>query len=305
MKVRAILNPRAGLRARGALESVSRSVPSRRELEVRVTEHAGHARELAAEAARTGFDLVLAVGGDGTANETAWGLLGSETVFGLVPVGSGNGLARGLGIPLRPAAALAALEAAVERRMDVLRANGRPVLNVAGAGFDAEVGAEFHAHGLRGGRRGVLPYVFFGARRLLTRPARSWSLAAGEFRFEGRAQVVAFANGRQYGGAAVIAPGSRLDDGLMDVVVIEDAPRLVLLLNAVRLFVGGLEGFRRYRRRPVAAAVLEGPAPFDFHRDGEPEARVARLEVTLDPRALRVLVPRATAEDPDGPFLPA
>src|SRR6185436_1891981 len=89
------------------------------DVEVCVTEGPGHARALAGDAARRGYDMVLAVGGDGTANETAWGLLGSETALGLVPVGSGNGLARVLRIPLRdPARALEALETAVCRRME-------------------------------------------------------------------------------------------------------------------------------------------------------------------------------------------
>ncbi len=106
-----------------------------------------------------GADLVLAVGGDGTVNEVAQGLLGSPAALGIVPVGSGNGLARALRIPLRPAPALAALESGARRRMDVGFLNGRPFLNVAGVGFDAVVGHAFHEQGRRGGRRGLLGYV--------------------------------------------------------------------------------------------------------------------------------------------------
>src|SRR5439155_12548339 len=155
----------------------------------------------------------------GTANEVAWGLLGSATVLGLVPMGSGNGLARTLGIPLRPAAALLALAEAVPRKMDVGMINGRPFLNLAGAGFDAEVGHAFHEHGRRGGRRGILTYVRLSLARSVSYRAESWVLEACEVRLEGRAFVVAFVNGRQYGGGAVLVPGARLDDGLLDVVV--------------------------------------------------------------------------------------
>ena len=301
--MRAIVNPRAGVAARRALAAVREGRPSWPEPEVIVTGGPGHARELSAEAAGRGVDLVLSVGGDGTANEVAWGLLGSETALGLVPVGSGNGLARTLGVPLRPRAALAALETGSRRRMDVGLVNGRPFLNVAGAGFDAAVGADFHAHGNRGGRRGILTYVRLSLWRSLSYVAERYVLEAGGERYEGRALVVAFVNGRQYGAGAVLAPGARLDDGLLEVVVLEDAPLYEIALAAPRLFTGGIQRYRRYRHLTAASAVLTGAAPVLHHRDGEPEPAVeTRLEVSVRPRALTVVVPRATADDRDGPF---
>ena len=303
MKTRAILNPRAGLAATRALRAVE-AHPAWRGTEVVVTKARGDARQLAGEAAAAGFEAVLSIGGDGTANEVAWGLLGSETALGLVPMGSGNGLARTLGIPLRPERAVETLAHAVRRRMDVGMVNGRPFLNVAGAGFDAQVGADFHSHGLRGGRRGVFTYVRLSLRRTWSYRAEQWSLHAGEGAFEGRALVVAFVNGRQYGGGAVMAPGARLDDGLLDVVVIEDAPPFEMAWNSTRLFLGNIERFRRYKHYPAKTAVLEGPGPFVHHRDGEPEDEAGRLEVSVQPLGLAILVPAPTAADPRGPFGP-
>jgi len=302
VRVVAILNPRAGLAARRALEAVRRGRPTWGEVEVKVTGGPGDARRWAGEAVQQGVELLLAVGGDGTANEIAWGLLGSATTLGLVPVGSGNGLARTLGIPLRPERALEALEGGVRRRMDVGMVNERPFLNVSGAGFDAAVGAEFHARGQRGGRRGIFTYVWLSLGASIRYRAPRWMLQAGDQRFEGRALIVAFVNGRQYGGAATIAPGARLDDGLLDIVVVEDAPLVEVLANAPRLFLGGIERFRRYRRIAAPQALLTGTAPTLFHRDGEPEPAAERLEVRVEPRALSVLVPRVTADDPLGPF---
>jgi YegS/Rv2252/BmrU family lipid kinase len=267
-----------------------------------VTKARGDARELAADAAAAGYDAVLSIGGDGTANEVAWGLIGSKTALGLVPMGSGNGLARTLGIPLRPEQAVETLARAVPRRMDVGMVNGRPFLNVAGAGFDAEIGADFHAHGLRGGRRGVFTYVRLSLRRTWSYRAEQWSLHADDGAFEGRALVVAFVNGRQYGGGAIMAPGARLDDGLLDVVVIEDAPPFETVWNSTRLFLGNIEGFRRYKHYPARTATLEGPGPFVHHRDGEPEDASGRLEVSVQPLALAILVPAHTAADAAGPF---
>ena len=102
----------------------------------------------------------------------------------------------------------------------------------------------------------------------------------------------------------MIARGAQLDDGRLDIVVIDDAPRAVLLANVPRLFAGRLDRSRLYRRLTAANAVLTGHAPFAYHRDGEPEAPVARLEVGLLSRALLVRVPRAAAQDPEGPFEP-
>ena len=302
MRAVAIANPRAGLAAQRAIRAVEVSRGRWRELELWTTSGPGQARELARTAVEEGFEVVLAVGGDGTANEVAGGLLGSPVALGVVPAGSGNGLARTLRIPLDAGGALQELSSAVTRRMDVGRINGRPFLNVGGAGFDAAVGQAFHARALRGGRRGVMNYVRIAFTMSWTYRCSGFLLEAGGHRFEGGAWLVAFVNGRQYGGAAVIAPGARLDDGLLDVIVVEQATPFEILAAAPRLYLGGLDGFRRYRRLAAERAVLTGPDPFPHHLDGEPGGPATRLEVSLDPKALSVLVPRATAEDPHGPF---
>ncbi len=300
----AILNPRAGVSAERALRALETAGAPWAGLEVRITGRPGDARDWAAEAAAAGLETVLAVGGDGTANEVAWGLMGSNTSLGLVPVGSGNGLARTLRIPLRPERALVALAGASARRMDLGLINGRPFLNVAGAGLDAVVGTDFHERGRHGGRRGVLTYVWLTLRRVLSYRAPSWSLAADGQDFSGRALIVAFVNGRQYGGGAVVAPGARLDDGTFDVVIFEDMSLLRVLAAAPRLFLGGIERVRRYLRLPTTRAVLTTATAAVFHRDGEPEEPATRIEVTLEPQALNVLVPQAALEDATGPFAP-
>ena len=159
MRAVAIANPRAGLAAQRAIQAVEARPGRWPELKLWTTSGPGQARELARTAVEEGFDVVLAVGGDGTANEVAGGLLGSSVALGVVPAGSGNGLARTLRIPLDAAGALRTLATGVTLRMDVGRINGRPFLNVGGAGFDAAVGQEFHARALRGGRRGVMSYA--------------------------------------------------------------------------------------------------------------------------------------------------
>lgn len=280
-----------------------RGRPSWRDLEVALTTAPGDALRLAREAAAAGAELVLAVGGDGTVNEAARGLLGSGVPLGIVPVGSGNGLARALRIPRSPARALAALEGAVVRRIDVGAVNGVPFLNVAGVGFDALVGWAFHRAGRNGGRRGILSYVRISLSLVRSYEPTLLRLEAGAERLEGRPFVVAFANGPQYGGGAVINPGARLDDGRFELVVYDDRPFLQILASAPQLFMGGIDRARGYRRIPATEALVTAERPVEHHRDGEPEPAASRLEIGLQPRALPLLVPRATAEDPDGPFV--
>ena len=302
MKVRAILNPRAGVGTRRTREAVERGRPSWSDYAVYLTTEAGHATELAREAVVAGADLVLAVGGDGTANEVARGLLGSPAALGIVPVGSGNGLARALRVPLRPEAALAALEAGARRRMDVGFLNGRPFLNVAGVGFDATVGHAFHERGRRGGRRGLLSYVRLSLAELRSyRPPRVTIEVAAE-RIDLTAFVATFANGPQYGSGAFINPGAKLDDGRLEVVVFEDGPLWRTLFAASLMFLGGLERSPGYLRLAGPAAVVTAAAPAAVHCDGDPAGTADRIEVSLQPRSLEVVVPPETAADPGGPF---
>jgi diacylglycerol kinase family enzyme len=187
--------------------------------------------------------------------------------------------------------------------MDVGHANGRLFLNIAGAGFDAAVGAAFHERGERGGRRGVTTYVALSLRMFFSHPASPFLLECGEGgRLEGRAFLVAVANGKQYGGGAVVAPRARLDDGLLDFFVIDEASPREILLGAGRMFLGRIEGFRRYRHLQACAATFTFPSPLEYHCDGEPEGQTDSLRVELEPRALRVRVPSAAATARDGPF---
>jgi YegS/Rv2252/BmrU family lipid kinase len=273
--------------------------------EVAMTRGSGHARELAQEAAERGDPMILAIGGDGTVNEVAWGVLGSNTVLGLVPTGSGNGLARTLGLSRNPLRALSQLETGVRKRMDVGLVNGRPFLNVAGAGFDAVVAETFQQWGVNGGRRGILPYVVFCLQHAFKYGERNRRLEVAGETIEGPTFIVAFANGRQYGGGAIIAPRAYLDDGEIEAVHIARVTHAQALANVHRLFLGTIEGFGNYRSWSGSSAVLESSEPVPHHRDGEPEAADSHLEISVAPRALEIVVPRRTVEGPHNPFLPS
>ncbi len=304
MNVHAIWNPRAGVSARRAKDALGREGSPWRDATLRETTAPGDAQKFAAEAVAAGAEVVLSMGGDGTANEAARGLLGSDVVLGIVPVGSGNGLARALRIPLDPARALAALAGAQRRRMDVGLVNGKPFLNVAGVGFDAVVGWAFHMAGRNGGRRGILTYVKMSVSLLASYRSTPLILDLGAEQHYVRPLITVVANGPQYGAGALINPGARLDDGRFEIVVFEDSSIPEIVMNAPRLFLGRLGRSRRYRRIEATEVVITPQTAVEHHRDGEPEPETSRLEFSLRPRALSVLVPGTTAADPQGPFSP-
>jgi diacylglycerol kinase (ATP) len=305
VRVRAILNPRAGVAPGAARRAVERGRPSWKDYAIYMTREPGHATELAHEAVLSGADLVIAVGGDGTVNEVARGLEGGGAALGIVPVGSGNGLARALRLPLRPEAALAALEAGERRRIDVGRLNGGIFLNVAGTGFDAAVGMAFHRAGRAGRRRGFLGYARLSLAELGRFEPRALRIEAGGETLSTRPFLVTFANGPQYGSGAVINPGGRLDDGRLEVVVFDTSSLLDVLTTAPRMFLGGLERSPHYLRLSVDRVTVTAEEPLPIHRDGDPDEPATRLEVAIVPGALEIVVPAGVGGDPGGPLSPA
>jgi diacylglycerol kinase (ATP) len=250
--------------------------------QVMLTEGRGHGFELAQAAVRRGDRLVVAWGGDGTVNEIASALAGTETAIGIVPAGSGNGLARELGIAPAAATALTFALAASIRRIDAGQLGGRWFFSVAGIGFDAQVALAFDRDQ---GRRGLHTYVRLTAGEL-------WRYRCGEFRVNDapavKALLIAFANSAQFGNGARIAPSARIDDGLLDMVMFEERSRAATLWGLPKLFTGGVERVRGVSIRQVTDAVVESDLPMLFHVDGEPVQGGTRLEARVHPAILRV-----------------
>jgi YegS/Rv2252/BmrU family lipid kinase len=256
---------------------------------VAVTEGPGHARDLARSAALRGVEVVVAVGGDGTMNEVAQGLLGAPAALALVPCGSGNGLALHLRVPrsLAGALRLAADPEAAVREIDSGEVAGLPFFNAMGIGLDAEISRRFN--GLV--RRGLPAYVRAGWGAWRERRPVQCVLEVGAERHALSALLISVLNSDQYGNNARIAPGAEVDDGALDLVAVT-APGLLGLVRLLpRLFLGSLPSAPGVLRRAGRRFVLARPAPGPLHTDGEVHPGPARLEVVVRPRSLRVLVP--------------
>lgn len=288
MSLAIIINPVSGgggdrgrvraVRAAAALETIGL------EGEVLVSERRGHARELAAAAIGRGASLLVAWGGDGTMNEVASAVVGTSAALGLIPSGSGNGLARTLNVPTDPTRALTEACRVKPRLIDGGLCEGEWFFSVAGVGFDAHVAAQFDRAGIE--RRGFATYVRVAARHLLTYTPRRYTIDG--VRTGQPALLVTVANSCQFGNGALIAPTATVDDGLLDLVVVEERSRLSSLLALPRLFTGGIASVRGVSIRKVTRVAIEGDAPVPYHLDGEPKAPTARLEISVQPAVLRV-----------------
>jgi YegS/Rv2252/BmrU family lipid kinase len=255
--------------------------------EVFVTERAGHARDLTRAAVARGSRLVMAWGGDGTINEVASALAFGEIPLGIVPAGSGNGLARQLGVKRQPADAIRLAIAAEPRRIDLGELGGRLFVNMAGVGFDAQVASRFNE---RGGRRGLMTYALITARTLRTYEPPEYTITTSEGSVRLRAILVTAANSAEFGNGACIAPGARVDDGLLDLVVIAERSRLQTLIGLPRLFNGTVNQVPGCSIRRVTRATIESDRPMTFHVDGEPVTAGTTLLLRIHPAALNVCV---------------
>ncbi|HOW44435.1 MAG TPA: diacylglycerol kinase family lipid kinase [Candidatus Aminicenantes bacterium] len=235
------------------------------------------------------FDLFVAFGGDGTVNSLAGALIGRDKTLGILPGGSGNGLARNLGIPLPWMRALNTLVAGRDVRIDAGEINGRRFFNVAGIGLDGLIARKFERDART---RGILPYVYFALKGYLEMPAFRVHVSAAGGEFDEEIMIAALANFRQYGAKAIIAPYASPYDGLLDLCLLRKSTLRESSLNVQRLFAGTIHRYPFYRSVPFAAAAirsLSGPVPFHF--DGEYGGEQADYEVRVLPAAVRVRVP--------------
>ncbi len=249
------------------------------------TEGPGHGRVIARDSVSEGIDYVVSVGGDGTMNEVAGGLVNSETIFGVIPTGSGNGFARSLGIPLDTGKAISFIMNSHHRSIDVGRIADDYFFGVAGVGFDALIGARFQEFGLRG----PLPYFYIGVKEYFKYQFEEFRIISKERTSIVRPLLITIANSPQYGNGAVIAPGADLEDGLLDVCIIEKIPFVEGLLKIRALFNNKIDSLSTYSRfQTTELKIVRSGKSGLYHVDGEPKKSQSELSIKILPKALNV-----------------
>lgn len=253
-------------------------------VEYAFTSRPGHATELALQASVNGYELVVAVGGDGTVNEVAQGLIGTNSAMGIIPMGSGNGLARELGLSMNMHKSARSLLEGATLPLDVCKLNAQRFMCTSGIGFDARIAYLMS----KASSRGFLKYV-----QLVLRESIVYKPVGIRMKIDGRliertVFLITFANASQFGNNAFIAPGASMTDGLIDVVVVNKFNKLWMPVFAVALFskmLPKLPFVEMFRAKQIELEVADTPV---FHFDGDPGTLNLPALISFDPEKIAV-----------------
>ncbi len=290
-KIIFVVNPKAGItpKSKVIIELLTGNImPSARFIpEVVFTERAGHATQLTKQALEKGADIIVALGGDGTINEVASALVGTDIPMGILPAGSGNGLARCLGISMNYVLALRTIIRGNTKLMDVAFVNDQMFTSIAGIGFDAFVARKFAESAIRG----MLSYLKIILNEFRHYKPVKYSLTIDSKTIEKQALMIVFANSNQFGFNTRIAPEAKVDDGFLDICVIHKMPVSKLLKVGYHSMRGTLDrtGFAEYYRgKEISINDIQDPL---MNIDGEPKIVNSPLNIRIKPLSLRVIVP--------------
>ena len=248
------------------------------------TQYAGHAVEIAAAAAKDNVDIVVAIGGDGTINEIGRSLVHTNTALGIIPCGSGNGLARHLHIPMDAKAAIDLLNTGECTCVDYGKINDMPFFCTCGVGFDAFVSLKF----ADSGKRGLLTYLENTLHESLTYEPETYEIENEEGTIKYKAFLIACANASQYGNNAFIAPDASMVDGMLDVTAIEEFPAAEAGMIAYRLFSGDLTESKYTRQLRGRQITIRTDKSVLYHIDGDAMKETRELTIEAVPRSLSI-----------------
>ena len=292
--IRFIINPRSGIRKKINIEQLIEQEIDKNifDFDIVHTEYAGHATELAAEAASENIDIVVAVGGDGSENEVAAGLIGSDTIMGMLPAGSGNGFAMHLGWGRDIAAVIRRLADANTEPVDTCLVNGRPFINLAGVGFEATVAYQIKTST----KRGFKAYFKSSFGSFFSYKFKKYQITVDGVFLETEALNVTVANAPMYGYNFVVAPLAQYNDGKLEVMVIRKASFWQYLTSIHRFFTKTLHESSIVHRMSGERVEIAMTEPDFAQFDGEGFAvNQKKLVFTVKPLSLNVLVPRPIA----------
>jgi len=290
-----IVNPISGTGSKEELpQLIAEKIDAERfDYEVLMTEFAGHAAEIAKQCAADGRDIVVAVGGDGTVNEVARSLVHTETALGIIPCGSGNGLARHLCIPLNVRKALDIINHCQIEAFDYGVINDLPFFCTCGMGFDAFISLKF----AEAGKRGPATYVENVLKEGLKYKPETYEVIDDTGTHRYKAFLIACANASQYGNNAYIAPGATMKDGLMDVIIMEpfdalDAPQI-----AADLFMKTLGNNSKIKTFRTQRLTIRRQTPGAIHYDGDPIMTGTEIDVHIEHLGLHIVANPDATED--------
>jgi YegS/Rv2252/BmrU family lipid kinase len=290
-RIVAIINPISGVGSKDKIPEViaSRCLANGKILHIEYTQYGGHATELTQKAIDERADCVIAVGGDGTVNEVARQLINSDVILGIIPKGSGNGLARDLHIPMDVRGAVDVVFSNQVSVIDACKANNHFFFCTCGVGFDAAVSAEF----AKNKRRGSLAYLKEIIGSYLAYKPEMYLLQVNDNTIKEDAFLIACANASQYGNNAYIAPNANISDGQMDVTILSPFGTLDIGPLAVQLFTKTIDKNSKIKTFRTTEARIVRQQPGVMHIDGDPVMASKDIDISVISSAIRVFTPPA------------
>lgn len=290
-----ILNPISGTHSKKEIPGLIDKLLDKEQFdyELRLTEYAGHAAEIAKESATEGIDVVVAIGGDGTVNEVARSLVHTKTALGIIPCGSGNGLARHLCLPLDIKSAIRIINACRIEDFDYGVINDLPFFCTCGMGFDAFISLKF----AEAGKRGPITYVENVLKEGLNYRPETYEVEdeTGAKRY--KAFLIACANASQYGNNAYIAPGATMKDGMMDVIIMEPFDTLEAPQIAADLFMKTLTNNSKIKTFRTKSLHIHRETEGAIHYDGDPIMTDADVVVSMEHLGIQIVTNPNIVED--------
>ena len=287
-KVLVIVNPISGTRDKTPIvESLPRYLDAERfQYRVVWTQHSGHAAELARQAVAEGYDVCLAIGGDGTVNEVARSLCHTPTALAIVPMGSGNGLARHLRIPMDPDGALRVLAECQIHELDYGTINGHPFFCTCGLGFDAFLSEKFATSG----RRGMRTYMQRALDVGINYKPETYDIEVDGRSEHLKAFLITCGNASQYGNNFYITPTASMHDGLLDVTILEPFPLIESAQVVLQMLNKTISSNPHSRMFQCQSLRVHRSKPGVIHYDGDPAEAGTDIEIGLQPKGIRIVV---------------
>lgn len=259
------------------------------DIEIKFTQYAGHAHKIAKECVDENVHIVVAAGGDGTINEVGSALVNSDTALSIVPLGSGNGLARHLDIPLNTVDALRSINHSNYTTIDYGIADDHIFFCTCGVGFDAHIGEVFSKQKTRG----FFSYFKSVVTEFAKYTPKKYTLITEGSKIKRRAFLITIANASQYGNNAYIAPNANIQDGYLDVSILEPFPLYSIPFIGLKLFSRNIDKSIFIQILKTNKLTLKRKKKGIFHYDGEPVELGKKIEIEIKPRGLKVWIPTA------------
>lgn len=290
-----IINPVSGTGKQKLVEKLISNEIRKKTIsaEIQYTKAPGHAESISREAAETNdsgkskYQSVVAIGGDGTVNEVSRGLIGSKLPLGIIPIGSGNGLARFLRIPMNSYKALGIIKNNKTTIIDTATINSIPFVNVAGIGFDAHISHRFAAYG----KRGIASYLKLISTEFIQYSGINNKVKINGEIINGAHFLISFANSSEFGNNAHICPKAKITDGLLDICFLRKFPVIAAPFLAMRLFNKTFDRSRYCTIHRTKALQIYNSGKIKAHIDGDPIELNNNLEIKVLPKSLYTIVP--------------